>query len=145
MTDKGRECSIANALEVIGEKWSLLIVRELSLGFHRFDEIAHNTGGSRDILATRLRTLTSAGVIEKSLYNERPQRFEYRLTPAGKELWPILTLLADWGDTYVTSGPPPTKWQHSCGGSLHPVVTCSSCGDLAQPDSVRVTRLGAVT
>ena len=74
---------MATALEVIGEKWSLLVVRELALGVHRFDRIARNTGAPRDILTARLRRLEAAGVLEKRRYQERPERFEYHLTAAG--------------------------------------------------------------
>ncbi|HKB92753.1 MAG TPA: helix-turn-helix domain-containing protein, partial [Gaiellaceae bacterium] len=83
-----RSCTIAASLAVIGEKWSLLVVRELSLGVHRFDAIQRNTGAPRDILTSRLRRLEAEGVVKKRLYQERPPRFEYRLTRAGNELRP---------------------------------------------------------
>src|SRR5712691_11613079 len=81
-----RSCSVAAALGVIGEKWSLLVIRELAWGVHRFDAIARNTGAPRDILTSRLRRLEAAGVLEKRRYQERPPRFDYHLTPAGHEL-----------------------------------------------------------
>src|SRR4029077_12769498 len=96
-----RTCSLAAALRVIGEKWSLLVVRELCWNVHRFDAIARNTGAPRDILTSRLRRLESAGVIEKRLYQERPQRFEYHLTEAGEELRPVLLSLLQWGDRWA--------------------------------------------
>jgi len=88
---------MAEAMSFLGEKWAFLVVRELALGVHRFDAIARNTGAPRDILTSRLRRLEAEGVLEKRLYQERPQRYEYRLTPAGHELRPILLSLAEWG------------------------------------------------
>ena len=92
-----RPCTAAAALGVIGEKWSLLVVRELAFGVHRFDSIVHNTGAPRDILTNRLRHLESAGVVEKRQYNERPPRFEYHLTSRGRDLAPVVDAMATWG------------------------------------------------
>src|SRR3954462_9081356 len=92
-----RECSIAAALDVIGEKWSLLVVRELFLGVRRFSDIAANTGAPRDILTTRLRRLEDVGVVERSEYPSRPPRYEYRLTRAGRDLLPVIMMLKQWG------------------------------------------------
>src|SRR5690242_13910463 len=92
-----RVCSIASALGVLGEKWSLLVVRELALNVHRFDQIQRNTGAPRDILTSRLRRLEEAGVVEKRQYQEKPVRFDYHLTAAGDELRPILLALSQWG------------------------------------------------
>lgn len=94
---KGRNCSIANALEVVGEKWSLLVLREIALGQRRFDEIAAGTGASRDILAARLRTLVDADVLAKRRYEDHPPRYEYVATESGKALYPILMALMEWG------------------------------------------------
>src|SRR5918911_2105935 len=85
-----RPCSLAAALDVLGEKWSLLAVREISYGVHRFARIAGYTGASRDILADRLRKLEAAGVIERRQYSEHPPRYEYHLTEAGRELFPVM-------------------------------------------------------
>lgn len=92
-----RECSIANALSVIGEKWSLLAIREIFLGCRRFNDIAANTGAPRDVLTARLRRLEELGVIERREYSERPPRHEYFLTQAGKDLRPVITALKEWG------------------------------------------------
>src|SRR4051812_16636901 len=97
----GRPCSIASALSVVGEKWALLALRELFLGNRRFDRIAENTGAPRDILTTRLRSLESAGIIVRERYQERPARFEYRLTQAGRELQPVILALRTWGDRWA--------------------------------------------
>ena len=139
----GRECSIANALAIVGERWSLLVIREVLLGQRRFEQIARNTGASRDILAARLRTLSDAGVLEKRLYQDHPTRYEYVATDAGEALRPILLSLMEWGDRYVTAGPPPTVWEHSCGSDLHVRTVCGHCGgDIT--NSTRPMRIGAV-
>jgi DNA-binding HxlR family transcriptional regulator len=144
VTRRGRECSIANALAVIGERWSLLALREIMLGECRFDQIARNTGASRDILAARLRTLVEAGVLEKRQYERHPPRYEYVPTEAGRALQPILLGLMEWGDRYVTDGPPPTVWQHSCGAELRPSTVCAHCGEALGEGELRLVRLGAV-
>ncbi|KAA9161344.1 helix-turn-helix transcriptional regulator [Amycolatopsis acidicola] len=139
-----RECSIANALGVIGERWSLLALREVLLGVRRFDRIAANTGASRDILATRLRKLVEAGVLEKEQYEEHPPRFEYVPTAAGRELAPILHALMDWGDRHVTEGPAPTEWEHTCGATLHTRMVCAHCGEPVEAGGSKLIRLGGV-
>lgn len=132
-----RPCSIAGALSFLGEKWSFLVVRELALSVHRFDQIQRNTGAPRDILAARLRRLEAEGVLEKRPYQERPQRFEYRLTEAGDELRPILLSLAQWGNKW-TDPSRVTVWEHECGAELEIVHTCSSCGGEVDGRNVRV-------
>lgn len=102
----GRPCSAAAALQVVGEKWALLAVREIFFGNHRFEAIARNTGAPRDRLAARLRSLEHAGVVERRLYNERPPRHEYHLTEAGRDLAPVIRALLDWGDRWVHEEPP---------------------------------------
>ena len=140
----GRECSIANALGVIGERWTLLALREVTLGVRRFDQIAYNTGASRDILATRLRKLVKAGVLEKHRYEARPPRYEYVPTESGRALVPILQELMEWGDRYVTEGPPPTVWQHTCGADLHVRAVCEGCGEPIRSEDLQLLRLGQV-
>ncbi len=97
-----RVCSIADALEVVGERWSLLVLREISFGVHRFTDIQVNTGAPRETLALRLRKLEEAGVIERRQYSDHPPRDEYLLTHAGRELTPVLTALREWGERHVT-------------------------------------------
>jgi len=122
-----RPCNVSAALEVIGEKWSLLVVRELAFGVHRFDAIARNTGAPRDILTARLRRLETAGVVEKRQYQEHPPRSEYHLTKAGKELRPILLGLGQWGARWAAGGPT-ISYEHACGHTLELVHTCRACG-----------------
>ncbi len=122
-----RPCSLAAALGLIGEKWSMLVIRELAFGVHRFDAIAANTGAPRDILTNRLRRLEAANVVERRQYQEHPPRSGYHLTPAGHELRPILLGLAQWGDRWAVDQPSVT-FVHECGEEAEVVHTCRACG-----------------
>jgi DNA-binding HxlR family transcriptional regulator len=122
----GRPCSVAAALNLIGEKWTLLAVREIAFGNKRFDAIAKNTGAPRDRLTARLRTLEAAGVVERRQYSDHPPRYEYELTQAGLELRSVLTVLRAWGDKWAVDAPP-TAFVHSCGHDLDPAVICRHC------------------
>ncbi|MEV7661919.1 helix-turn-helix domain-containing protein [Paenarthrobacter sp. NPDC089316] len=124
-----RACFIAAGLEVLGERWALLALREMSLGVHRFDQIALNTGASRDILTSRLRTLEDHAVIERVQYSERPPRHEYHLTTSGAEVAPILISLAAWSSTWMRDKTPRASYRHNCGADLEPVLTCAACGE----------------
>ncbi|MFD5829521.1 winged helix-turn-helix transcriptional regulator [Lentzea sp. NPDC060358] len=131
-----RSCSVANALEVVGERWSLLALREVFFGNTRFDQIAANTGASRDVLTVRLKKLVAAGVLEKRQYSEHPPRHEYLLTESGRALHNVMLMLKEWGDAYVTEGPLPLVWEHSCGHVLEPRVVCAHCGEEATIESL---------
>lgn len=144
MPAQGRDCSVANALSVIGERWSLLALREVMLGVRRFDQIARNTGASRDILTTRLRHLEAAGVLARRQYETRPPRYEYVLTEAGEALHTVLLSLMAWGDRFVTEGEPPTVWEHTCGAELHPKLVCEHCGEEIRTDDITPVRVGRV-
>jgi DNA-binding HxlR family transcriptional regulator len=125
-----RECSLASALNVIGEKWSLLALREVLYGVRRFDGIVRNTGAPRDVLATRLRTLVDGGVLRRVRYCERPPRDEYHLTQAGLELAPAMLGLMRWGMRWVPEAPAgATVFTHSCGGPLDAGIVCATCGE----------------
>jgi DNA-binding HxlR family transcriptional regulator len=102
-----RLCSIADALDVVGDRWSLLILRELGLGVHRFNDIRANTGAPRETLTTRLRELEDSGVITRRRYSEHPPRDEYLLTDAGESISPVLSALRAWGERYATHQPTP--------------------------------------
>lgn len=132
-----RPCSIADTLALVGEKYSLLVLREISLGVRRFDRIARNTGAPRDILTARLKRLVEAGILEKVAYSERPQRYEYRATPAGEELEPVLVTLMAWGDRHLNADARPVVLEHSCGEVLDPRVVCASCGGEADRASLK--------
>jgi DNA-binding HxlR family transcriptional regulator len=124
---RGRPCSVAAALGLVGEKWSLLAIREISFGNRRFDVIARNTGAPRDRLAARLRALEAAGVVARRRYSDHPPRYEYELTEAGRELRPALTALRAWGDKWAVDAPP-AAFTHSCGHDLDAAMVCRHCG-----------------
>jgi DNA-binding HxlR family transcriptional regulator len=123
-----RSCSIASALEVVGERWTLLVLREIHYGVHRFDAIQRNTGAPRDVLTKRLNRLVEAGILERRQYSPRPPRFEYHATTAGHELRPVLLLLNTWGARWVPDRPQTREtFIHDCGQELEPVVACRAC------------------
>ncbi|MBM7119036.1 winged helix-turn-helix transcriptional regulator [Archangium primigenium] len=124
-----RECSLASALEAVGEKWSLLVLREVFYGVRRFEGIAHHTGAPRDVLTARLRKLVEAGVLRRVPYSERPVRQEYHLTEAGAELAPVLLGLLEWGRKWTPAGPAlAAPFVHACGAPLQAALTCGACG-----------------
>ena len=123
-----QNCSVARALEVVGERWSLLLVRDLMLGFHRFDELQERLGIARNILASRLERLTDEGVVERHLYQEHPPRHEYRLTEKGLDLWPVIVGLLSWGDRYLVDEPPIVLEHRGCGGQINGRRICEACG-----------------
>ena len=102
----GQNCSIARSLEILGERWTLLILRDAFFGLRRFDEFHASLGLARNVLATRLARLVDEGILEQVLYSERPERYEYRLTPKGRELGIALAALRQWGDKYLSAKPP---------------------------------------
>ncbi len=130
-----RPCSLAAALEVLGERWSLLAPREIGYGVHRFARIAGYTGASRDILTDRLRKLEAAGIIERRQYSEHPPRHEYHVTEADRELLPITLALSDWGDRWAVDTPFLTR-RHSCGEPLQVGVVCHHCGQPVTRDTI---------
>jgi DNA-binding HxlR family transcriptional regulator len=140
-----RVCSIARTLDIVGEKWALLAVREVFLGNRRFDEMVHRTGAPRDTLAARLRTLVGARILERRPYCEHPARYEYHLTAAGRDLYPVIVTLMRWGDQYLTDGQgPPLVLQHHCGHQLTAQVVCQACGEpLRARDTKPLTAAGA--
>ena len=133
----GRPCSVAAALNLVGEKWALLAVREIAFGNKRFDVIARDTGAPRDRLAARLRTLEAAGVVTRRPYSEHPPRYEYELTEAGQELRAVLMALRTWGDKWAVDTPP-AAFGHSCGHDLDTAVVCRHCGAEVDPDELRL-------
>ena len=132
-------CSIAGTLEVVGERWSLLIVRDVLLGLRRFDEIQANLGIARNILQTRLTRLLEHGVLERRPYQERPLRYEYRLTEKGLDLWPAIVALMNWGDRHAAprAGAPVLLEHRGCGGAVDEHRICGACGERLSVRDVR--------
>jgi DNA-binding HxlR family transcriptional regulator len=125
-------CSLARTLEVIGDWWSPLVIRDLYLGLDRFDQLVADLGISRNLLANRLETLVAGGVVERTPYQERPVRYRYALTEAGRELVPVLLALTAWGDRHqdlLGEGPPLRVRHDGCGQTTTPTVCCSACGE----------------
>jgi len=122
----GRACSIAGALEVVGDRWALLVVREVALGAHRFTDIARGTGAPRDRLAARLNDLVTVGVLERRPYSTAPPRSDYHLTRSGRDLLPVLQALLQWGDRWVADAPPVEL--HHDGHRADLAWTCRTCG-----------------
>jgi DNA-binding HxlR family transcriptional regulator len=131
----GQNCSIARALEVVGERWTLLILRDAFLGVTRFDHWLERLGLAPNILTKRLQTLVDAGVLEREAYRERPERFDYRLTARGKGLFPVVMGLLVWGDAHLApNGPPAVVLHAGCGGTLAAGGACERCGAAVDPD-----------
>ena len=133
-------CSVAQCLDVVGEWWSMLIVRDAFLGVSRFDQFQERLGISRNVLNLRLARLVDAGVLEKVPYSAHPPRYDYRLTHKGRDLFPVLTAMRQWGDRHAAPDGPPLQLVHrSCGQVSDAVLTCSACGlplDVAETRAV---------
>src|ERR1019366_3220426 len=129
---------IAKTLEVVGDRWTMLVVREAFWGTRRFDDFQRNLGIARTVLTDRLGRLVDEGLLRKQCYHERPERFEYRLTEKGTDLWPVLMALLAWGDRHATEGPPPVVVLHSgCGGGMGDRRMGTRCGAALGPLDVR--------
>ncbi|GAB3600575.1 helix-turn-helix domain-containing protein [Angustibacter peucedani] len=136
----GRPCSAAAALDVVGDRWALLVVRELMFGNHRFTDLVRNTGAPRDRLAARLKDLVEAGVVEKRQYQQAPPRSEYHLTRAGRDLAPVLQALLAWGDRWAVDEPPMQLRHHD--HELHMHQVCDVCGErVRRADVTREVRV----
>jgi DNA-binding HxlR family transcriptional regulator len=133
-------CSLAHSLEVVGDWWTPLILRDLFMGLNRFDDLVVDLGISRNLLTTRLDELVGHGIVERQRYSEHPPRDRYGLTPAGRELAPIFAALTAWGDRWATPpGGPPAIFQHRvCGHRFTPRVACSQCGEPVAADELEV-------
>ena len=124
----GDEGSVSRALDQLGGWWTLLIVNEAMLGTSRFDQFQGRLGTARNILSARLRGLVEAEILERSRYQEHPPRFEYRLTAKGRDLFPLLIAIRQWGDKWLRDDEPPLALIHDCGSEAWFVPVCSSCG-----------------
>jgi DNA-binding HxlR family transcriptional regulator len=123
-------CSIARTLDVFGEPWTPLILRDVWVGFTRFEQIQADLGISRKVLTERLNHLVEHGVLERRPYDRRP-RYEYVLTEKGVELLDVLTVMAGWGDRWLAgeAGPPVLHRHHACGAISHGELRCANCGE----------------
>jgi len=132
-------CSLARGLDLIGDWWSPLIVRDLYLDVVRFDDLVEDLGISRNLLTRRLSALANNGIVERHAYQRRPRRYEYRLTEAGRELVPAILALTAWGDRWARpkEGSPMLFVHNSCGHQFQPQVTCSACGEVITAEAVK--------
>lgn len=135
-------CSVAQALEVIGEWWTLLILRDAFLGITRFDDFATRLGISRNVLTARLDTLVGHDVLTRVPYDEARGRYDYRLTDKGRALFPVLTALREWGDEWILGeGNEPLVVEHAaCGRVARSVLTCDHCHEELTTRNVRARR-----
>jgi DNA-binding HxlR family transcriptional regulator len=134
-------CSVAQCLEVVGEWWSMLIIRDSFLGVTRFDQFQERLGIARNILNQRLNRLVEAGVLDRVAYSDHPPRYDYKLTAKGRDLWPIVTAMRQWGDKYAAPDGPPLRVVHNkCDKVTHLVITCSACGEPLTARNVRAIR-----
>lgn len=134
-------CPIAQAMTVIGDAWTMLIVRDALWGATRFEDFQSRTKASRAVVSDRLARLVEHGVMERSQYEEHPPRYEYRLTERGRALQPILMVMADWSETHLPKHTRSTGRRHTaCGHRFKPVVNCSECGKPVLPGSVTYDR-----
>lgn len=136
-------CSVARSTAVIGDRWTLMILRDCFLGVRRFEAFQARLGISRTIIAARLKLLTEEGVLRKVPYQENPLRHEYRLTAKGLDLHPVVMAIVHWGDRHYADerGPPILHRHKACGCDFHPVQTCSACGEPVSARDVE-TRAG---
>jgi DNA-binding HxlR family transcriptional regulator len=128
---EGQICSIARALELVGERWTILVIREVFMGRRKFSEMQRSLGVARNVLTARLDRLVDEGILERRPYSERPARYEYFLTEKGLDLWPVMVSLLHWGDKHEPlPGGPPTILLHKgeCGGEVDDRRICTKCG-----------------
>ncbi len=137
--DLDREnCSLARAMAVVGDRWTLLVLREAFLRVRRFEDFQDRLGIARRVLTERLKHLVEHGVLEKVAYSQTPVRYEYRLTEKGLGLYPVIISLVHWGDEHYAGkkGPPLLHRHKTCGHDFRSVLTCSECGEVIGPREV---------
>ena len=134
-----RECSVSDALALVGGRYTLELTRELFYGNRRFVDLAAQLGAPRSVLSSRLDKLCEAGVIVRSRYSERPPRDEYMLTDAGRELAPVLLALKQWGDRWCRDGVQTVEFTHSCGAQLDAETVCSACRECVRFEDLTIS------
>ena len=129
-TYENQVCSVARALEVLGDRWTLLVLRDAFRRVRRFEDFQRSLGVARNVLTDRLTRLVDEGILERVPYQERPVRFEYRLTEKGRDLWPVMMTLMQWGDHHYgePAGPPVVVRHRDCDGEVNGHLSCSKCG-----------------
>lgn len=139
-TYEGQDCNLARTLEVVGERWTLLIVRSALLGIKRFDGFLGNLDIARNVLTNRLTRLVEHGIMERVPYQDRPVRYEYQLTPAGRDLTRGVIALMQWGDRHLhyEQGPPRRADHIGCEGGVHVELHCDRCGRQVHDEEVDV-------
>ena len=140
-TYDAQNCSLARALEIVGERWTLLILRDVFLGVRRFDDFQERLDVSRTVLAGRLQRLVEEGILARERYQERPDRYEYVLTQKGRDLWPAINALRAWGDAYETPNGAPRLFVHEpCGTPIEAVAYCPHCEAVVPVEDVLTSR-----
>lgn len=134
--------SVGRTLSIVGDRWTIMILRESFFGVRRYGEFARNLNIPRPTLSLRLRKLVDCGLLERVLYSSAPERHEYRLTQAGRDLFPAVIALMRWGDVHLAGpeGPPIVLRHEACGSRTHPQLTCDVCGEEIDARSVRPER-----
>jgi len=137
-------CSVARTLEVIGEWWTMLVIREAFNGVRRFDDFQGKLGIARNVLAARLQGLVDNEVLERRQYQDRPPRYEYRLTQKGRDLYPVLISMLNWGDRWMSGeAGPPLKLTHDCGHQPDPKLICGHCSEQLEPRQMKLEYVDA--
>ncbi|MFE0644384.1 winged helix-turn-helix transcriptional regulator [Streptomyces sp. NPDC058877] len=141
-TYEGQDCNLARSLEVIGERWTLLIIRSALLGTTRFDGFLSQLDIARNVLSTRLTRLIEHEIMERVPYQDKPVRYEYRLTPVGRDLTRAVIALMQWGDRNLPHelGPPRRADHIGCDGTVHVELRCTSCGRAVHDEEIDVRR-----
>jgi DNA-binding HxlR family transcriptional regulator len=137
------ECSVARAMEVVGERWTFLVLREAFSGVRRFEDMQRHLGIARNVLADRLARLVGNGVLERRPYQEKPLRHEYRLTPMGLDLYPALVGLLQWGDRWLSQQAPLELVHRGCGEATQLQLSCAACGEAVTARDMRGRSAGS--
>lgn len=135
-------CSVARTMDLLGDWWTPLVLRDAFYGIRRFDDFQQGLGIARNTLSDRLRRLVEEGLLEKQAYQQDPVRFDYVLTDKGRDFFGVLAAMTAWGDRWLAGpdGPPITLHHHACGKDTEAVTTCAHCGEslLAEDTEMRI-------